>query len=347
MPSTGGHDKPKYMLNKQVTLKDLARKLRLSVSTVSRALRNVQDISPETKRQVLALAAELNYEPNFIAKSLVNKNTKMIGVVLPVIASRYFANALSGMMEIADSKGYHIMFCQSDESVEKEESCIKKLVSIRAAGILISVSKDTSNTEVFLTVQRKGIPIVFFDRALEDVPATKVTVDQHHGAYLAVEHLIQKGYKRIAHIAGPRHLSIAVERLNGYLLALSEHNLPVNEEHILYCEDFENDALENIRKLFKVKDKPDAIFAVNDASAIICIKYLEKLGYKVPEDVAVVGYNNDPTSEVVSPALTTIKQPSYEVGKLATQLLINEIEDENTPFTEKVLRGELIIRSSS
>jgi DNA-binding LacI/PurR family transcriptional regulator len=335
------------MLNKQVTLKDLARKLRLSVSTVSRALRNVQDISPETKRQVLALAEELNYEPNFIAKSLVNKNTKVIGVVLPVISSRYFANALSGMMEVADSKGYHIMFCQSDESFEKEELCIKKLVSIRADGILISVSKDTSNAELFLKVQQKGIPIVFFDRALENVAATKVTVNQHHGAYVAVEHLIARGYRRIAHIAGPKHLAIAVERLNGYLDALSEFNLAINEDHILYCEDFENDAQEKIEQLFSMEEKPDAIFAVNDASAIICIKYLEKLGYKVPKDIAVVGYNNDPTSEVVSPALTTIQQPSYEIGKIATQLLINEIEDELTPFVEKVLAGELIIRSSS
>jgi len=335
------------MLNKQVTLKDLARKLRLSVSTVSRALRDVQDINPETKQQVLALAEELNYEPNFIAKSLVNKNTKMIGVILPVIASRYFADALSGMMEIADSKGYHIMFCQSDESVEKEELSIKKLVSIRAAGILISVSKDTSNTELFLKVQKKGIPIVFFDRVLENIDATKVTVDQHHSAYLAVEHLIKRGYKRIAHVAGPKQLSIAAERLNGYLQALAEHNLPVNEDFIQYCEDFEKNAHEKAEVLFNLDTKPDAIFAVNDASAIICIKHLEKLGYKIPEDVAVVGYNNDPISEVVSPCLTTIKQPSYEVGKLATKLLIEEIEGKQTEIAEEILNGELIIRASS
>ncbi len=335
------------MLNKQVTLKDLARKLRLSVSTVSRALRNVQDINPETKKQVLALAEELNYEPNFIAKSLVNKQTKTIGVVLPVIASSYFASAIGGMMEVADSLGYHIMFSQSDETIEKEDACIKRLVSIRVDGILISVSKDTTDPSPFLKVQQKGIPIVFFDRALDNVSATKVTVNQHQGAYLAVEHLIKKGYKKIAHLAGPSHLSIATERLNGYLAALKDHNIPVNPAYIIHCENFEDDALEKVQLLFKLDSKPDAIFAVNDSSAIISIQYLQGLGYRIPQDVAVIGYNNEPVSKVVSPTLTTIMQPSYEVGKIATQLLIDEIEHDNKEFVDQVLNSELIIRSSS
>jgi DNA-binding LacI/PurR family transcriptional regulator len=335
------------MLNKQVTLKDLARKLRLSVSTVSRALRDVQDINPETKKQVLALAEELNYEPNLIAKSLVNKQTKVIGVILPVITSRYFANALSGMMEIADANGYHIMFCQSDESPVKEIFSIKKLVSIRIDGLLISVSKDTKDAGEFLKVQQKGIPVVFFDRALHNVNASKVTVNQHEGAFLAVEHLIQRGCTRIAHIAGPRHLAIAVDRLNGYLDALQKHNIPVNDDYILYCEDFEEDALEKTKILFSLENKPNGIFAVNDSSAIICMKYLQNLGYKIPEDVAIAGYNNDPIGEVVWPPLTTIMQPSYEVGKLATQLLIDEIEGKSLEYKDKILNSKLIIRSST
>jgi len=335
------------MLNKQVTLKDLARKLRLSVSTVSRALRDVQDINPETKKQVLALAQELNYEPNLIAKSLVNKQTKVIGVILPVIASRYFANALSGMMEIADARGYHIMFCQSDESVEKEIFSIKKLVSIRIDGLLISVSKDTHDPEAFLKLQAKGIPVVFFDRALEEVDATKVTVDQHEGAFLAVEHLINRGCTRIAHIAGPRHLSIAVQRLQGYLDALAKYDIPVNDDYIVYCEDFQENALEKIKFLFNLDNKPNGIFAVNDSSAIICMKYLQDLNYKIPEDVAIVGYNNDPVSEVVWPTLTTIMQPSYEVGKLATELLIQEIESSGIAYHQEILNSRLIVRSSS
>ena len=335
------------MLNKQVTLKDLARKLRLSVSTVSRALRDVQDINPETRRQVLALAEELNYEPNLIAKSLVNKQTKVIGVILPVISSRYFANALSGMMEVADQHGYHIMFCQSDESTEKEIFSIKKLVSIRIDGLLISVSKDTREAETFLKVQQKGIPVVFFDRALENVNATKVTVNQHEGAFLAVEHLIKSGCTRIAHIAGPKNLAIAAERLNGYLDALAKYNIAVNEDYILYCEEFEDNALEKVKQLFSLKNKPDGIFAVNDSSAIICMKYLQGLGYNIPGDIAIAGYNNDPTGEVVWPPLTTIMQPSYEVGKLATQLLIDEIEGKSIEFHEKILNSRLIVRSST
>ncbi|HEY0896628.1 MAG TPA: LacI family DNA-binding transcriptional regulator [Sphingobacteriaceae bacterium] len=335
------------MLNKQVTLKDLARKLRLSVSTVSRALRDVPDINPETRKQVLALAEELNYEPNFIAKSLVNKQTKVIGVILPVIASRYFANALSGMMEVANSRGYHIMFCQSDESPDKELNSIRKLVSTRIDGLLISVSKDTRDPEPFLKVQQKGIPVVFFDRALESVTATKVTVNQHNGAFRVVEHLIQRGYTRIAHIAGPRQLAIAIDRLNGYKAALKKYDLPVNENFILHCEKFQEDALEMVKQLFRNDEKPDAIFAVNDSSAIICMKYLQSLGYRIPHDIAVAGYNNDPVSEVVWPPLTTIMQPSFEVGKVATQLLIDEIEHSTKIYHEKILNSELIIRSSS
>lgn len=335
------------MLNKQVTLKDLARKLRLSVSTVSRALRDVPDINPETRKQVLALAEELNYEPNFIAKSLVNKQTKVIGVILPVIASRYFANALSGMMEVANSRGYHIMFCQSDECPEKELNSIRKLVSTRIDGLLISVSKDTRDPEPFLKVQQKGIPVVFFDRALESVTATKVTVNQHNGAFRVVEHLIQRGYTRIAHIAGPRQLAIAIDRLNGYKAALKKYDLPVNENFILHCEKFQEDALEMVKQLFRNDEKPDAIFAVNDSSAIICMKYLQSLGYRIPHDIAVAGYNNDPVSEVVWPPLTTIMQPSFEVGKVATQLLIDEIEHSTKIYHEKILNSELIIRSSS
>ncbi|MDX5418476.1 MAG: LacI family transcriptional regulator [Hymenobacteraceae bacterium] len=335
------------MLNKQVTIKDLARKLGVSVSTVSRALRNVQDINPETRRQVLALAKELNYEPNFIAKSLVNKHTKVIGVILPVIASSYFANALSGMMEIADANGYHIMFCQSDESVEKEVISIKKLVSIRIDGLLVSVSKNTADADEFARVQQKGIPVVFFDRALDHIEATKVTVNQYQGAFAAVEHLIERGCTRIAHLAGPRSLSIAMDRLKGYLDALAKHNLPIRQEYILHCEDFQRGALEKVETLFELEEKPNGIFAVNDSSAIICIKYLQEKGYRVPEDVAIAGYNNDPVSEVVAPSLTTVMQPSYEVGKLATQLLIDEIENKSTSFHREVLSGELIIRSSS
>ncbi len=335
------------MLNKQVTIKDLARKLRFSISTVSRALRGVQDINPETKRKVLALAKELNYEPNYIATSLVNKQTKLIGVIMPVISSQYFVNALSGMMEIADANGYHIMSCLSDESIERETAYLKKLVSIRIDGLLISVSKNTTNVEEFINVQRKGIHVIFFDRVLENIEATKVTVNQHEGAFFAVEHLIKKGYTRIAHIAGPRHLSIAADRLHGYLDALSKYNLQIREDYILYCEDFESEALDKIQKLFLLKEKPNAIFAINDSSAIICMKYLQNLGYKIPEDVAIVGYNNDPISEVVCPALTTIMQPSYEVGKLAAQLLINEIENKSNYYEKRTLKSSLIIRSST
>lgn len=335
------------MLNKQVTLKDLARKLRLSVSTVSRALRDAPDINPETKQMVKEMAEALNYEPNFIAQSLIKKSTKTIGVILPVLASDYFSTAVSGMMEVAEKKGYNLMFCLSNESAEREVESIRKLISCRVDGLLISVSSETVHADEFLKVQQKEIPLVFFDRALEEIDAFKVVVDQYGGAFKAVEHLIAQGYNRIAHIGGPAILALSNHRMEGYRDALLKHGLPLREDYIIHCEHYQVEALEAVQKLFSLNEKPNAIFAINDTAAIICMTYLKEQGYRIPEDVGIVGHDNKPTSQVVEPSLTTVMQPSYQVGELAMQLLIDEIEHHTGIYQEKVLNSELLIRHSS
>jgi DNA-binding LacI/PurR family transcriptional regulator len=335
------------MRSDQVTIKDLARLLNISISTVSRALRNASDINRETKEAVLKLAEELNYEPNFIAQSLVKKQTKMIGVIVPAIHSNYFSQALAGMTDVASEFNYHVMFCQSNETLAQEISSIKKLVASNVEGLLVSVSKESSDICEFEKIRQKGIPIVMYDRILNGFSCSKVIVDEYEGAYNAVKHLIRKGCKRIAHITGPTDLSVSVNRMNGYLGALKDHNLPIDPDLIVIAKAFEENALMAVKKIISVNPAVDAIFCINDLSAVIVLKYLKSKGIKVPEDVRVVGFNDDPVSGYVEPSLTTVMQPGYEVGKLAMGILIDEIQNKNFPCQTFRLRTKLVIRNSS
>jgi DNA-binding LacI/PurR family transcriptional regulator len=335
------------MSKAQITIKDLANKLNISISTVSRALRDATDINPETKKAILALACELRYQPNYIAQSLVKQETKIIGIIMPTINSYYFSQALIGMTDIASEYGYYIMFCQSNETVLKEKKDLKKLIACHIDGLLISLSKETREKEEFEELLQNETQMVMFDRILTDVTCSKVIVDEYEGAFKAVEHLIKKGCKHIAHIAGPKDLSVSTNRMNGYLAALKKHKLPINNELIIRCNAFEDDVLKAIKKLLKVRPTPDGIFFINDLSAIIAIKYYQKIGIRIPEDIKVVGFNDDPSSIVIEPSLTTVMQPGYEVGKLSMGILIDEIQNKKTKFQTFKLRTKLIIRNSS
>ncbi|MBX3256712.1 MAG: LacI family DNA-binding transcriptional regulator [Chitinophagaceae bacterium] len=335
------------MSTAQVTIKDLARQLNISVSTVSRALRNAPDINPGTKNAVLKLAAELSYEPNVMAQGLVKKKTKIIGVVVPAIHSNYFSDALSGMTEVANAYDYHLMFCQSNEDAGQEIRSIKKLLACHVDGLLISVSKDTKNTAEFEKVKQLGVPVVMFDRTLPDFTCSKVIVDEYEGAFKAVEHLIRKGCKRIAHLAGPVNASVSANRMKGYIDALAKYGLPVNDKLILRCNAFEEDALPAIKKIIASRPMPDGIFFINDLSAISAIQYMQKKGINVPGDIKVAGFNDDPVSAVIQPSLTTVMQPSYEVGKLAIGILIDAILKPESPEQTISLRTKLVIRDST
>ena len=332
-------------MSKPVTIKDLARQLKISVSTVSRALRNANDINHDTREAVLKLARELEYEPNFIAQSLVMKQTRIIGVVVPLINSNYFSEALSGMTDLAIEQNYHLMICQSNERVDQENKSIRKLIACNINGLLISVSKDTKSPDVIREAQKKNIPVVMFDRIIPEVSCTKVIVDEYEGAYKAVEHLIRKGCKKIAHIGGPRDLSVSKKRKQGYLDALRDHKIEEDPKLVIHCKSFEEDASIAIRKI--LAECPDAIFCINDLTAIMAIQYARKKGYSIPGDIRIVGFNNDPVSGVVQPALTTVMQPGYEVGKLAIGVLIDEIEKKTAKHKMYTLRTRLVTRQSS
>lgn len=335
------------MRKHRVTIKDIAKELHVSVSTVSRALRNASDINPETREAVLRLAEKVSYEPNYFAQSLVNNETRIIGVIVPSINSNYFSQALSGMNDVANENNYYLMFCQSNETASQEILSMKKLLACNIDGLLISISKETKDPGEFDKVLQNEIPIVMFDRILPDLDCNKIIVDEFEGAFKAVEHLIKKGCSRIAHISGPDNLSVSVNRLNGYLHALKHYNMDIDERLILYCKGFEEDALKAIKRLIGLEPRPDGIFFINDLSAIVGIKHLKKHHIRVPEDIRVVGFNDDPVSKVIDPALTTVMQPSYEVGKLAMGILIDEIQKKSTYKRTIKLRTKLIVRKSS
>lgn len=331
----------------QTTIKDIARKLHISVSTVSRALRNLPDVNPETKRAVQELAKKLNYEPNYIAQSLINRKTRIIGVIVPVIASPVFGRILSGMNDSAQRHNYQLMICQSNENAELEAGLIRQLASFKIDGLLISVSGQTKGDQCFEILKRKEVPMILFDRVIPDMDVTKIVVDEFHSAFMAVEHLLQSGRRHIAHLSGPPHLSISISRLNGYLAALKKHQVDLDEKLIIPCPNFEQDAAAGIRKLFLRKPFPDGIFAINDASAVTVIQFLNKKGIRIPEEVAVIGFNDDPFCEIVQPSLTTVRLPCYEIGQRAVDMLVERINDHTIAPETVTLKSKLIIRNSS
>ncbi len=335
------------MSKAQTTIKDIARKLRISVSTVSRALRNLPDVNPETKKAVQEMAKELNYEPNYIAQSLINKKTRIIGVIVPVIASPVFGRILTGMNDTAQQHNYQLMICQSNENAQLEAHLIRQLASFKIDGLLISVSGQTRDGQCFDILKKKEVPMILLDRVISGMEVTKIVVDGFHSSLLAVEHLIQSGCRRIAHLSGPSHLSISIGRLNGYLAALEKHGVAVNQKLIIPCENFESDAPAAIRKLFSTKPYPDGIFSINDASAVTAIQFLKKKGIRVPEDVAVIGFNDDPICEIVEPSLSTVRLPCYEIGQRAVNMLVARINGQTIDPEIVTLKSKLIIRQSS
>lgn len=336
-------------MRRHTTINDLARKLKLSPSTVSRALRNHPDISSKTKKRVLAMAEQTNYQPNLIAQSLQTRRSNNIGVIVPEIRNTFFATVISGIEEVAYEAGYTIMVCQSADCFEREILNVKALAANRVAGMLVSISQQTTSYEHLKTAMQQGISIVQFDRVAEDLDASKVIVDDSIGAYHAVAHLIERGRKRIAHLAGIGNMYIARRRLEGYEAALRKHGLEVHQEYIVSGGYHEEDGRVGAEKLLRLPQPPDAIFAVNDPVAIGAFICLEEQGVRIPEEMALVGFSNNPNAALVRPRLTTVNQPAFEIGRRAAELLLHSF---NRDTDEKgnetiVLPTELIIRESS
>lgn len=337
----------------QVTIKDIARELGISPSTVSRALKDHPDISPATKKAVNALAEKLNYQPNIVALNLRQSKTNTIGVIIPEIVHFFFSTVISGIEDVAYSAGYNVILAQSNESLQREKTDIKALFNSRVDGMLMSISRETTDFDHIESILAKGMPIIFFDRVYDNPQLSKVLVDDFEGAREATLHLIEQGYKRIAHLEGPPNLAISTQRLEGYVAALKQHKIPVNKELIVACPKGSiEEGKSTTEKLLRLKTPPDAIFASNDPAAMGSMQAIKEKGLKIPKDVAVVGFSNWLFSSMMEPPLSTVDQPGFEMGQEAARLLIRHIEMkgkddvEITPET-KVLKTRLIIRASS
>lgn len=335
-----------------ITIKDIAKALGLSTSTVSRALRGSYEISSDTKKLVIEYAELYNYRPNPIALSLKERRSRSIGVVVCEIANNFFSQAINGIESIAYNRGYHVIISQSHESYDREIVNVEHLASRSVDGLLVSLSAETDHIEHFKNLHDKGFPIVFFDRITDEIETHKVVANNYKGAYDATQHLIDAGYTKIAHLASSAHLSISIERLNGYKAALADNGIPLNEAYIKYCSHggmVFAELEKAVKDLIHLKDKPDAIFSAGDRLTISCITVLKSIGIKIPDDMAIVGFSNSTLIELMSPSLTSVKQPAFEMGQVATELLIKLIESKRpvTEFEKVVLQTEILIRDSS
>ena len=335
---------------RQYTIKDIALQLNLSPSTVSRALHKHPDISDETRQKVLTVAKELEYQPNLFARGLKKNTSRIIGVIVPQVKHFFFAAIMGGITDVAYKSGFAVMICQSNEKEERETINIQTLIAQRVSGMLVSLSQKTSSTDHFQQVIKLNIPVVFFDRVPEDIEACSVVVNDYEGAFQAVEHLIQRGYRRIAHLAGPKTLSIGISRLEGYRDALKKHGFAFKDELVVYGGMNEEDGVAGFFELKKrFQTMPDAIFAVNDPVAIGLYTELKENQYRIPQDVALVGFSDNPIASLIDPPLTTVRQPAYDIGRCAANLLIKQIQKEDQVFKPEkiVLTTELIVRKST
>lgn len=335
------------MLKKGFGIKNIAEMLGISVSTVSRALRDAHDISPETKEKVITLAKQLNFKPNKNAAALASGSTKNIGVIIPFITNYYFGAVISGIQEEAYQLGYNIILYVTNDEVDREVKLIHNLDIASLDGLLISISSNTTTTTHFEDLIENGLPIVFFDRAPSEINASKVMQNDFEGAFLATKHLINKGYKNIAHLAGPESLDFSKERLRGYLSAMKKAHLTIKEELILHSGFTQQQGYEDTQKLLELETIPDAIFAINDRKAIGVIQALKHAGKAVGKEIGVIGFTNDPISTIIEPNLTTIEEPAFEIGKQSCQLLIKHIKNKEFEARSVIIPCKLIERDSA
>lgn len=333
---------------KQVTIKNIATKLNLSASTISRALNDHPDIHTKTKKLVKKAAVELGYNPNIIARSLKSSRSNQIGVIVPEIRHDFFANAISGIEEVAYQKGYTIIIAQSNEQQEREIINLDSMYLHRVAGIIVSVSQTTTSSTHFKRLIDKGVKMVFFDRVCDDLDVPKVHIDDMESSFKVVEYLLKRGYKKIVHFAGPQTLEICVNRRLGYEKALKEYNVGYNPI-VLAGGMHESDGYNHVDNLLSTGISSCAIFAVNDPVAVGAVKRLKELHIEIPQQIGIIGFSNNPIAELISPALTTVEQHSFEMGRRAAQILIDEIEGRTESESDLNIKLEtnLVIREST
>ncbi|PZX61813.1 LacI family DNA-binding transcriptional regulator [Hydrotalea sandarakina] len=334
---------------KDVTIYDIAKQLNISTSTVSRALQNHPAINKLTKKKVIATAKEIGYQYNTFAGNLRKKSTSIIGVMVHELNSNFITSVLAGIEKVTSEAGYDIIIAHSSESYTKESANALNLFHKRVDGLIASLAYDTKNLDHYLPFHQKGIPVVFFDRVEPSDKSTVVVIDNTKCGYQATKHLIEQGCKRIAHITGNLSRNVYAHRFQGYKKALTEHHLPFDKK-LLIVNDLGEEAARNATlQLLRLPSLPDGIFITNDFTAAVVIQTLKENGIVVPDDIAIVGFNNDAISKLIEPKITTINYPGIEMGEIAARQLIANLKgEENVQLTNTIIiRSDLIIRESS
>ncbi len=331
-----------------ITIKDIAKKLNISIATVSRAFNDKSDIKIDTKNLILKTAKEMGYRPNPMAKKLVQKRSLTVGIVVPEFLNSFFPEVIIGAQEVLFKKGYQVLITQSNENFETELKNVKTLEDSMVDGIIISQSSETKNVEYYQNLIRSGFPIVFFNRVCDEITASKILFNDYKWAFFATEHLINQGYKNIYHLKGKESLSLTNDRLKGFLDAHVKHKLAVTKEQIIATGFTIEDGNRVATEIINSGKIPDAIFASNDPSAIGAMQVFKKKGFLIPKDIAFVGFTESKMGTIIDPPLTSVLQPAHEIGREAARILIEQIENPIT-FNPQiiVLNGQLNIRESS
>ncbi|SDF17390.1 transcriptional regulator, LacI family [Dyadobacter soli] len=337
------------MMEKEITIYDLAKILALSPATVSRALNDHPAINVKTKALIAEKAAELGYRSNTFASHLRTRKTNTLGVIVPRLNSNFMSTVLAGMEEVANNFGYNLLISQSLESELKERANAKTMFDSRVDGLLVSVAYDTDSIDHFVTFINRNIPVLFFDRIMDHPRCGAVIIDNEQAGYDATRHLLDQGCRRIIHVTGDLRRNVYADRMNGFKRALAGQNLPQDNRFIISTDLSQEAGRQIAAQIDQMAEKPDGLFIANDLCAAICMQVLKEKGYAIPDDIAIVGFNNDPVSQVVSPQLTTVFYPGYQMGKTAMTTMIGQLNgtkliDHSEPI---ILRSELIIRRSS
>lgn len=334
---------------KEVTIYDIARKLNISPATVSRGLQDHPAISKKTKKKIFDMVDELGYRSNHFARNLRQKHTKTIGVMVHELNSNFITSVLAGIEKVTTEAGYDLIIAHSSESMSKEAANAKNLFNKRVDGLIASLSFDTTDLEHFKPFVEKGVPVIFFDRVEQDGNNTVVIIDNAKCGYIATKHLIDQGCKRIVHVTSSLKRNVYSQRYKGYRDALFDNGIAFDEKLVLVNDLSEKAGIESALQILKMKPLPDGAFITNDFVAAVCMRTLKEHGVEIPNDIAVVGFNNDAIGKLIEPALTTINYPGIDMGEIAARNLINHLKGvSNIHQTNTIIvRSELIVRKSS